>query len=149
MRKFIKNAYTVVCPHCGIYWHSYNTKAELKGVKRICEYCNQDYEILPNIEQAPTSTYARKIASFLYASAVLEQEENNCIIHQDEIESRFEELPEGWSNDEQLIEEIKKELNNYPGLDNAEFSIERDDNNKLIFDLLLWTDYIASDYSAE
>lgn len=100
-------------------------------------------------EQRNISSYARKIAAFVYATAVLEQDENNWIVYQSEIDERFEELPEGWADDEDFIGEIELALNEYPGLENNEFFVERDDNNELYFDLCLWTDYIASDYNAE
>lgn len=96
-----------------------------------------------------TSKYARKIAAFIYATAVLEQEESNWVIYQSEIEERFEELPEGWAHDEQMLADIEQELSQYPGLDGAEFTIDQDDEGEVYFDIMLWTDYIASDYNAE
>lgn len=41
----------IVCPYCGVYWHSFNSKEELKDVNRICEYCDEEYEIIPNISK--------------------------------------------------------------------------------------------------
>ncbi len=100
-------------------------------------------------EQRNISSYARKIAAFVYATAVLEQEESNWVIYQSEIEERFEELPEGWAHDEQILADIEQELSQYPGLDGAEFTIDHDDEGEVYFDIMLWTDYIASDYNAE
>lgn len=100
-------------------------------------------------QQEETSQYARKIAAFIYATAVLEQEESNWVIYQSEIEERFEELPEGWAHDEQMLADIEQELSQYPGLDGAEFTIDQDDEGEVYFDIMLWTDYIASDYNAE
>lgn len=100
-------------------------------------------------EQRNISSYARKIAAFVYATAVLEQDENNWIVYQSEIDERFEELPEGWAHDEQMLADIEQELSQYPGLDGAEFTIDQDDEGEVYFDIMLWTDYIASDYNAE
>lgn len=40
---------TIKCPHCGHEWVSLNVKNELVGAERVCEYCNETYEIIPNI----------------------------------------------------------------------------------------------------
>lgn len=94
-----------------------------------------------------TSREARKIAAYIYATAVLNQNENNWTIYGNEIESNFEELPENWQHDEKLVEEIEIELYQYPGLENNEIYIEYD-GEEIYFDVCLWTDYIASDYDA-
>ena len=95
---------------------------------------------------------ARKIASYVYAVAVLESGDNNWCIYFDEIEKRFglkdEEHQDEWlmlekplSDDEELVEAILEELYKYEGLEGSEDCAYVDDG---CFDINLWHDYRAS-----
>lgn len=95
---------------------------------------------------------ARKIASYVYAVAVLESGDANWCIYFDEIEKRFglkdEEHQDEWlmlekplCEDEELVEAILEELYKYDGLDGNADCVWVDD---CCFDLNLWHDYRAT-----
>ena len=98
---------------------------------------------------------ARKIASYVYATAVLESGDNNWCVYFDEIEHRFgvvDTNKDDWQNDgcmlltslsddDELVEKIQEELYKYDGLAcDADCVIVEDG----CFDVNLWHDYRAS-----
>ena len=95
---------------------------------------------------------ARKIASYVYATAVLESDDNNWCVYFDEIEDRFgvkdEEHTESYymlesrlCDDDELVELILEELHKYEGLEGDDDCAYVDDG---CFDINLWHDYRAS-----
>lgn len=94
---------------------------------------------------------AHKIASYVYATAVLESGDANWCIYFDEIEDRFgvqdEEHTEGYYmlksrliDDKELVEKIQEELFKYEGLDDGDAVWVDDD----CFDINLFHDYRAT-----
>lgn len=82
-----------------------------------------------------------KIASFIYATAVLESGDNNWCVYFDEIEERFEGMLDlALKDDKELVEAIHEELYTYNGLrGEADCVIVEED----CFDVNLWHDYRA------
>ena len=100
---------------------------------------------------------SRKIASYVYATAVLESGDANWCIYFDEIEDRFgvvDSEKEEWQNDgcmlltrlcddQELVEKIQEELYKYDGLDGDADCVILDFDGES-FDINLWHDYRAS-----
>lgn len=111
--------------------------------------------------------FVKKVAAFIYATAVLNQEDSSCHVYLDEIEKHFgaEFFPENWKSDIELLVDIQSEVLSYKGCeDNADgcwldisgydeygdvCKTNKGDHKNDAFNLCLWTDYIASDYDAE
>lgn len=112
--------------------------------------------------------FVTKVAAFVYATAVLNQEDSSCHVYLDEIEKHFEKdfFPEGWRKDIELLKDIQEEIYNYPGCsgdsaDTCWLDISGYDEygdpcptnihaeSEDAFNLCLWTDYIACDYDAD
>lgn len=110
----------------------------------------------------------RKVAAFVYATAVLNQEDSSCHVSLWDIETYFGKkfFPKNWKKDIKLLCDIQNEILNYPGCEgNADACwldikgydeygdpLERDDERDESddsFNLCLWTDYIACDYDAD
>ena len=97
---------------------------------------------------------AHKIASYVYATAVLESGDNNWCVYFDEIEDRFgvvDSEKEDWQNDgcmlltrlcddKELVEKIQEELYKYDGLADGDAVWVYDD----WFDINLFHDYRAT-----
>lgn len=112
--------------------------------------------------------FVKKVAAFIYATAVLNQEDSSCHVYLDEIERHFEKdfFPEGWRKDIELLKDIQTEIYTYPGCsgdsaDTCWLDISGYDEygdpcptnihaeSEDAFNLCLWTNYIACDYDAE
>lgn len=111
--------------------------------------------------------FVSKVAAFIYATAVLEQEEDSCHVYLDDIEKRFGKdfFPDGWRKDINLLVDIQNEILDYKGCgDNADTcwldisgydeygdvcESNVHDSSDDAFNLCLFTDYIACDYDAE
>ena len=112
--------------------------------------------------------FVKKVAAFVYATAVLNQEDSSCHVYLDEIERHFGKdfFPEGWRKDIELLKDIQSEIYTYPGcsgdsadtcwLDISGYDEYGDpcptnihDESEDAFNLCLWTNYIACDYDAE
>lgn len=101
--------------------------------------------------------WSRRIAAFVYATAVLETSEGSYIVSETDIEHLFGEqtLPKDWSKDEDFVDEIKNALFEYPGITGGPEATSVEDSrvkvykdgNKLQFDLDLFTDYAAITYA--
>ena len=99
---------------------------------------------------------AHKIASYVYATAVLESGDANWCIFFDEIEERFgvqnEEHIEGYYmlksrliEDDELVEKIQEELYKYDGLEGDDDCVIVDKTYGCgCFDINLWHDYRAT-----
>lgn len=119
-------------------------------------------------EEFDKERFVRKVAAFIYATAVLNQEESSCHVYLDEIEKHFGEdfFPEGWRKDIELLKDIQGEIYTYPGCggdsadtcwldisgydeygDPCEKNVHGDSEDA--FNLCLWTDYIACEYDAD
>ncbi|MFA6690106.1 MAG: hypothetical protein WCS18_11575 [Sphaerochaetaceae bacterium] len=91
-------------------------------------------------------TLAKKVASFVYATAALNQSENDWLVCFEEIGKRFPSLKEGWEKDEEFLKAVQDELYEYKGCDGEADTAEITEDG---FDMTLWTDYIADEYEAE
>ena len=123
-----------------LFWESWQYGKYVSSLTNSYKYDNVSSKMYVVWE---SSIIARKIAAFLNAVAVLEQEESNIIIYQKEIEERFPDLEKDWYKDTILLEEILHELDQYPGLEESEVIVSLDSVDGLNFDLCLFTDYIA------
>lgn len=108
--------------------------------------------------------FIRKVAAFIYAMAVLGQDDGSVHVYFDEIEEHFgaDFFPQEWSKDISLLTDIQSELCEYKGCDGNPDTCWLDVNgydeygdvcdNKVDrdgFNMCLFTDYIASDYDAD
>lgn len=87
--------------------------------------------------------YSRKIASYCYATAVLNSESGSYCIYFDEIENYFNLEAKTIKHDKELQNEIIDELLNFEGVAEATYV----GNN--YFDIVLYTDYMALDDSED
>ncbi len=111
--------------------------------------------------------FVSKVAAFVYATAVLNQEDSSCHVYLKDIEAHFTEdfFPEGWKTNIELLKDIQNEIFSYPGCgdsgDTCWLDISGYDEygdvcptnihapEQDAFNLCLFTDYIACDYDAE
>lgn len=104
-----------------------------------------------------------KIASFIYAQAVLNSSEGNWCVSFDEIKERFgiDLNNQIANNDFELLNAIEEELFNYQGVLDVEIDLDKDflelskngidieGNYSNNFDIIIGTDYLANDYDIE
>lgn len=111
--------------------------------------------------------FVSKVAAFVYATAVLNQEDSSCHVYLKDIEDHFTEdfFPEGWKTNIELLKDIQDEIFSYPGcgdsgdtcwLDISGYDEYGDacptnihDPEQDAFNLCLFTNYIACDYDAD
>jgi hypothetical protein len=101
--------------------------------------------------QERTKAKACKIASFIYATAVLNQGCANVHIYKSDITKHFDRnwLPKNWDKREEFLEEILNYLMEYPGCSGVSDTAWYDfDEGELEFNLCLFTNYIADPYNA-
>lgn len=92
-------------------------------------------------------TLVCKIASFVYATAVLNTYDGGWLVDFEEIEDVFGHLlKKPLSEDAKLCREIKAELHTYKGLEGEDDCVIIEEDG---FNTNLWTDYIGNDYEAE
>jgi len=102
--------------------------------------------VLRRYKEMKKDTLAKKVASFVYATAALNQSENDWLVCFEEIGKRFPSLKEGWEKDEEFLKAVQDELYEYKGCDGEADTAEITEDG---FDMTLWTDYIADEYEAE
>lgn len=95
-----------------------------------------------NNRQRYIEKYSCKIASFIYATAVLNSDEGNYMVSFKKINQRFD-LDIKIEEDPTLIHYVIEQLEGYDGI------IDSIDLDKDGFDIMLGTDYIANDYDVE
>lgn len=89
--------------------------------------------------------YSRKIASYCYATAVLNSESSSYCMYFDEIEDYFNLEKQTIKNDKELQNKIIDELLNFEGVAEA----TEEDSTDRYFDIILYTDYMALDDSED
>ena len=92
-------------------------------------------------------TLVCKIASFVYATAVLNTYDGGWLVSFEEIEDVFGHLlKKPLSEDAKLCREIKEELYTYKGFEGEDDCVIIEEDG---FNTNLWTDYIGNDYEVE
>lgn len=92
-------------------------------------------------------TLVCKIASFVYATAVLNTYDGGWLVSFEEIEGVFGHLlKKPLSEDAKLCREIKEELHTYKGFEGEDDCVIIEEDG---FNTNLWTDYIGNDYEVE
>lgn len=105
------------------------------------------------MKKRESELWSRRIAAFIYATAVLETTEGSYIVSEGDIEKHFGNvLPKDWTKSKAFINKIKEELFNYPGISGGPNATSVDDSQVEVykdgvewqFDLDLFTDYTAT-----
>lgn len=97
--------------------------------------------------------WSSKIAAFIAAYVIMNQESNNCCVKAHDITNNFMEIDPNWVKDKELISEIESKLYAYPQFEGDGETViiydEEDGEDELTFDCVAWTNHIACDYDAD